>query len=472
MRRPTSLRARTTLLASALVAVMLGVAGWALVGVLSGSLQSAKDDLSRARATELAGQVRDGTLDDPVVDIGEDGVAQVVDADGRVLASSSGLAGAPAVVTVDGVGTSPRLVPLDGVQDDTETESYRAWGLRADGPGGPVAIVVGDSLESVDEATSALRKGLLVGVPLLVALMAAGTWVIVSRSLRPVERIRSEVSTLSSSDLSRRVPVPPTRDELERLAVTMNEMLGRVEDGVLRQREFVADASHELQSPLTSLRTQLEVIRAHPGADWSTAASDLLADTLRMERLVRDLLALARQDAGLEAARRGLVDLDVVLTEELRRVRTTTSVDVRALRVDASPVRGDPDDLARLLRNLLENAVAHAATRVTVTLRSQEQAVLEVADDGPGIPEDQRERVFERFARVEGDRARTESALTGTGLGLAIARGVAVRHDGRLVVADVPGPGATFVLTLPLAGVPETSVPEAQASEAGAQQKP
>jgi signal transduction histidine kinase len=470
---PRSLRARTTLLATTLVALLLGIAGWALVAVLEGSLQNAKDDLSRARAIELATQVRDGTLAPRVVDVGDDGVAQVVDAQGRVLAASSGLQGAGPVVTVARTSGTLRLVQLHGVQDDADTEDYRAWAVRTDGPDGPVAVVVGDSLESVDEATAALRRGLLVGVPVLVALMAGGTWWVVSRSLRPVERIRAEVAALSAADLHRRVPVPPTRDELARLATTMNEMLGRLEQGSLRQQEFVADASHELQSPLASLRTQLEVVRAHPDEDWSTAADDLLADTVRMERLVRDLLALACDDAGRPAADHGLVDLDVLLTEEVRRARATSSVPIEASEVAAAPVRGDPDELARLLRNLLDNAVAHATSAVQVTLRCEGDerdgwAVVEVTDDGPGVPADQAERVFERFARVEGDRTRAEHAVSGTGLGLAIARGTAVRHGGTLELSLHPGPGATFVLRLPPAqAVTQAS---AQASEAGAQQ--
>jgi signal transduction histidine kinase len=458
---PRSLRARTTLLATTLAALLLGTAGWALVAVLEQSLQDAKDDLSRARAAELAAQAADGTLAPRVVDVGDDGVAQVVDARGRVLAASSGLQGAGPVVTVAGTAGTLRLVQLEGVQDDTDTEDYRAWEVRADGPDGPVAVVVGDSLESVDEATTALRRGLLVGVPVLVALMAAGTWWVVSRSLRPVERIRTEVSAISGSDLHLRVAVPPTRDEIARLATTMNEMLQRLEQGVLRQHEFVADASHELQSPLASLRTRLEVARAHPEEDWSTAADDLLADTLRMESLVRDLLAVAREDGARRPAGDALVDLDVVLAEEVRRARATSSVPVETTELAAAPVRGDRDDLARLLRNLLDNAVTHARSTVRVALRSDGgTAVVEVADDGPGVPDDQAERVFERFARVEGDRTRAEHAVSGTGLGLAIARGTAVRHGGTLELAARTGPGATFVLRLPVA----------QASEAGAQQ--
>ena len=389
---PRSLRARTTLLATSLVALLLGIAGWALVAVLEQSLQDAKDDLSRARATGLATQAADGTLAPPVVAVGDDGVAQVVDARGRVLAASSGLQGAGPVVTVAGTSSTLRLVQLEGVQDDSDTEDYRAWEVRAEGSDGPVAVVVGDSLESVDEATAALRRGLLVGVPVLVALMAAGTWWVVSRSLRPVERIRAEVSAISGSDLHRRVPVPPSRDELARLAATMNEMLRRLEQGVLRQQEFVADASHELQSPLASLRTQLEVVRAHPDEDWSAAADDLLADTLRMERLVRDLLAVAREDAARPPAEHGLVDLDVVLAEEVRRARATSPVPIEVSEVAAAPVRGDPDELARLLRNLLDNAVAHATSRVRVALRSELGAAeVEVTDDGPGVPADQAE---------------------------------------------------------------------------------
>ena len=451
-RRPRSLRARTTLLASGLAAVLLGLAGWGLLETLDRSLTDGSDDLSRARAAELARQVHDGTLPRRIVDLGDNGVAQVVSSDGRVLASSVGLQGSGPIVSVDDVSSTPSLRVLHGVKDDNETESYRTWAVSAYGPDGAAAVLVGDSLESVDEATAAVRRGLLVGVPLLVVLMAAGTWVIVSRSLRPVERIRAEVATLSEQELERRIAVPETRDEVERLAVTMNEMLARLQESAVRQRDFVADASHELQSPLTSLRTQLEVARAHPEQDWSAAAEDLLTDTLRMERLVRDLLVLARYDEAGDPVRTELVDLDVVLDEEVRRVRAAGPVRVELGQVDAAPVRGRPDDLARLLRNVLENATTHAASGVSVVLRaSDDEAVVEVTDDGPGIPPDQRERVFERFARVDGDRARSVAG-GGTGLGLAIARTIAERHGGQLVVADVPT-GARLVLTVPLAHV-------------------
>ncbi len=194
-------------------------------------------------------------------------------------------------------------------------------------------------------------------------------WVVVGRALHPVEGIRSEVAAISHRELDRRVPVPPTDDEVSRLAETMNSMLARLETAAEQQRDFVANASHDLQSPLASFRTQLEVALAHPEAtDWPTTAAALHDEGDRMERLVRDLLFLAREDAGDTQRRQQLVDLDDVVLEESARVRASGTTVVDTSRVTAAPVRGNRDDLARLVRNLLENARDHAEGLIDVTL--------------------------------------------------------------------------------------------------------
>jgi signal transduction histidine kinase len=243
--------------------------------------------------------------------------------------------------------------------------------------------------------------------------------------------------------------VPPVDDEVGRLATTMNRMLDRIESSSRRQRDFVADASHELQSPLAAVRAQLEVALTHPsGTDWSTLAKDLLSDSEQMERLVRDLLFLAREDDASVVRREELVDLDDVVLEEVARLRGHGAVPVDATAVSAAPVRGDPDELRRLVRNLLGNAVTYAGTTVTVGLTTVgAHARLEVRDDGPGVPTGDRDRIFDRFFRA--DTARTRGS-GGTGLGLAIARSVATRHGGTLVLAGSEH-GACFVLELPAA---------------------
>jgi signal transduction histidine kinase len=295
-----------------------------------------------------------------------------------------------------------------------------------------VRIYVGTSPERVTEAARALQGGLLVGVPTVVAALAAVTSLLVGRSLRPVERIRAEVAEISTGEPARRVPVPATGDEIQRLGDTMNQMLERLADGHRREREFVGDVSHELLSPLASLRTQLEVAAATPDTtEWPELVRDLGDEVLGMERLVQDLLFLAREDAGAAPVPIDLVDLDDLVLQEVRRLRPPAGITVDTSDVSAAPVRGVPDDLGRLVRNLLENAAKHARSRVTAGLRLADgRAVLTVADDGPGIPSDLRERVFERFVRGGSARERRDGA--GAGLGLPIARAIAVRHGGTL----------------------------------------
>jgi signal transduction histidine kinase len=314
-------------------------------------------------------------------------------------------------------------------------------------PGGPVHVYVGTSLESVSETVSLLRRTLLAGLPALLALLALSIWVVIGRALRPVEAIRSEVATISARALDRRVPVPDSHDEVSRLAATMNAMLDRLEDSARRQRRFVADASHELHSPLAALRSQLEVALADPtGTDWPATARSLVADEERMERLVRDLLFLARHDESAHGARFEAVDLDDVVLEEVARLRATHVRRVDTAGVSAAPVRGRRDDLARLVRNLLANALEHATSRVWVEVASSGGAVrMAVGDDGPGVPAADRDRVFDRFYRADAARSPDGS---GTGLGLAIARTIAEQHGGRLTLADTET-GALFVVCLP-----------------------
>lgn len=482
----TSVRARTTALAALVVAVTLAVGAIVLLSTLEHSLTSNRDALSRARAVDLANQVITGTLPRVLTDIGEDFVGQVVAADGTVLAASSGILGQPAISTVAEATSTPTLRTLRDVPDDEETEDYRVWVLRAATDSGPVTILVGASLESVNEAVGTLRQALLVGVPVMLALLALATRVLVGRALRPVEDIRAEVAAITDRELDRRVPTPATSDEIGRLARTMNEMLDRLESAAARQQEFVADASHELQSPLAAFRVQLEVAMAHPDdVDWATLTRDLLADSDRMERLVRDLLFLAQEDAGSDPPRTDPVDLDVIVIDEVARLRQRAPLRFDTSNVSAAPLQGNRDDLARLVRNLLDNAAVHAGSQVTVELSASPSSTrLAICDDGPGVPVEHRERVFERFTRVEGARAREPAGTSndtrhvgtsddtglvassgGTGLGLAIARVIAERHGGSIGIETSPrfDSGACLVVELPLR---PTNVPREEPSRA------
>jgi signal transduction histidine kinase len=453
MPRWRSVRVRTTVLATLLVAATLVLASTMLVLTLQRSLTSGRDEVSQALAVDLAHDVEAGTLVTPIP-VGEDAMAQVVAPDGRVLAASVSLAGAAPVSDVAPDPGAFERVLLHGVPDDNEHETYRVWALATPSADGLVRVYVGSSPESTQEAVRALRRGLLIGVPAVLVVLAAATSLLVGRALRPVEAIRVEVAAMSPAEPGRRVPVPDTGDEIQRLATTMNAMLRRLDDGHRREREFVADASHELLSPLASFRTQLEVAAANPATtDSPGLVADLLADSDRMERLVRDLLFLAREDegGGDDVSSLPLLDLDTIVLEEVRRLRVPPGVTVDTSAVSAAPVRGRSEELSRLVRNLVENAVEHATTRVDLELTSGSGVELLVADDGPGIPGELQGRVFERFARAGTERAHVgESRRSGggTGLGLPIALTIAHRHGGDIVL-DSDSSGTRMRVTLP-----------------------
>jgi len=436
-----SVRLRIAVLAALLTTIAIAGAAAVLVTTLRASLISSSDDSSLSRGRDLVASHANGLLTDPITSVSEDGVAQVVADDGTVVAASENITGAARLSDVV-PGDEPVKLILRDAPDDDETEDYRVWAVRGDG----VTAYVGTSLESVTEIVLDLTRFLIIGLPLLVILFAAGTWLMVGRTLRPVEDIRKAAATISHRRLDRRVPSPPSNDEIGRLARTMNEMLGRLEDAANRERDFVGNASHELRSPLAAFRTQLEVAAAHPdGVDWPSLATDLLADGNRMEGLVQDLLFLARED-GEDTRPQTPVDLDDVVLEEVSRMRSTCPADVRAEGVSAAPVLGHREDLARLVRNLLDNACAYATKHVDVSLVTNDGRVeLTVADDGPGIEAEDRPRIFDRFYRADPVRNRHTS---GTGLGLAIAASVAEAHGGSIDVRD-GGPGARFVVSLP-----------------------
>jgi signal transduction histidine kinase len=286
-------------------------------------------------------------------------------------------------------------------------------------------------------------------IPLAVVLTALVAWLAAGRALRPVEAIRRELGEVSGSQLGRRVPVPPSGDEVARLAVTTNTTLERLQHAHEQQERFVADASHELRSPLANLRAGLEVALKHTDrVDWPAVARRSLLDVQRLQRITADLLQLAADPAGTSAPTE-VVDLADVVAEQVAEYAVGPGGPaVRSIVDGPARVPGEPVQLERLLRNLLDNAVRHAHSSVTVHLgRTADEVVLEVADDGPGIPVLDRERVFDRFARLDDARARDAG---GSGLGLTLARDIATRHGGSLRVED-SATGARLVARLPAA---------------------
>ncbi|MFJ9467242.1 sensor histidine kinase [Streptomyces caniferus] len=467
-----SVRARAAAGATVVVALALIAAGTAVLLVLRGNLQDQAGLQAEVAAREVAAQIATGTPydkldlpdgeDHPVVVAGDGGRVLAVGEDVRAVDGKpvGGPQRGPASVGPgapgedddeddDRSGLAPGEVDgdvdhRDGTADvDGKTADYRFAVVEAkDTRGGEATVRAGAALAPEQEAVGSVRTAMLIGLPLLLVVVAGVTWLVTRRALRPVEGIRGEMAAITAStDLSRRVPVPSSQDEVGRLARTTNETLAALETSVERQRRFVADASHELRSPIASLRTQLEVGVAHPELLDVPGAVE---DTVRLQRLAADLLLLARLDAG-ERPAEARVDLAAMVREESSQ-RVADRIPVQVGELAAGEVAGSRGQLARVLGNLLDNAQRHAAASVRVAVvREAEWAVLRVEDDGPGVPEAERERIFERFVRLDDARARDDG---GAGLGLAIARDVAERHGGSLAVRA----GSVFELRLPVAG--------------------
>ena len=308
-------------------------------------------------------------------------------------------------------------------------------------------MLVARALVDVLDTTKAITRLLIFGLPVMVAVVALTTWFAVGRALAPVEAIRREVDEISAAQLHRRVPQPKADDEIGRLAATMNRMLERLESARNSQRRFVSDASHELRSPITTIRQHAEVALAHPDRMTAQELADVvLAEQQRMQSLVEDLLLLARADEHVPLSR-APVDLDDLAFEEGHRLRSTTSKRVDTSGVGAARVQGDADALRRVVRNLGENAARHASSRVDIALADLgDDVVLTVDDDGPGIPESERERVLQRFVRLDEARSRDDG---GSGLGLSIVDEVVRAHGGSMSITQSPLGGARIQVTLP-----------------------
>jgi signal transduction histidine kinase len=442
-RPPGTVRVRTTLAALLVVGVAMVVGGVMLVAVLRDALTGEVLAVARIRATEVAADLETGAAPEALaVGEAEDLLVQIIDERGRVLASSRNVQGLPPVARLR-PGASARIdVPIDN-------DHFLAVAAAATTPQGRrLTVVAARVVDIVGESTRIVSLLLAVGLPVLLLVVAATTWKVVGWALAPVEAIRREVDEISAVELHRRVPDLAGDDEVARLARTMNRMLGRLQRAHQRQRRFVADASHELRSPVASIRQHAEVAVAHPDRTTTVElAATVLAEDLRIERLVEDLLLLARADEHALPARRRQVDLDDLVFDEARRLRDATCLRIEVGEVSAGRVDGDAEGLRRVLRNLGDNAARHASSRISFALGERDgTAVLVVDDDGPGIPEADRERVLERFVRLDDARARDAG---GSGLGLAIVAELVAAHGGTVALAGGPLGGARVEVSLP-----------------------
>lgn len=445
-----SVRLRTALAAAGVFALVYAVTAAIGIALLRNSLIDEVDRSIETRALDIEIQTADEEVV-PFVGAGLDPstAAAVVDVDGVVLSSTDDLDGGRLVElyrTNDGP-FDVSFPELDSVQGSA---SMRGIAIRVEESDDflETFVFVAASTDAVDRTVRGATVAALVAGPVLVLVVGILVWVMAGRALRPVERIRREVESIGGDELDRRVPEPDTGDEIAALAATMNTMLDRIERATDQQRRFAADASHELRSPLASIASQIDVELAHPGqADWPATAAAVRGEADRMQALVDDLLLLARSDAGATPGTRSPVALDDVVLDAVARVGATSGVPITADPVERVDVVGDAGQLHRLLTNLLVNARRHARGRVVVALRAGGQgAVVTVDDDGPGIAAADRERVFERFVRLDEARSRDDG---GSGLGLALCREITRLHGGTIRLGDSDLGGARFVVTLP-----------------------
>ncbi|MFK3980728.1 ATP-binding protein [Micromonospora sp. NPDC050397] len=439
------------------LAAGLAVGGVLLVAALGYALERTVDTEAFKTADAVAILANENALPDPLPVAGAEVRVQVIDARSRITAASIN---ADRLVPMLDRDQLARTGDRNGIYVPGRqlglTGPVRVVAVPAGPPEDPKTVLVAKSMTDVTHSLKLVRTVLTVGFPLLLVLLAVVAWRVIGATLRPVEALRAGAEEITGGARPGQLPVPASHDEIHRLAVTLNGMLDRLESARVRQRAFVADAAHELRSPLANMRTQLEVAQHLGGrTDWPLVAEDLLADTKRLSRLVDDLLLLARADDGVPRPRRAVSD-------PVELVELSTGV---AQRYPSPPVRvapaagpawtaGDPDGLGRVLANLLDNAVRHAASEVVLTVLAPDPAdpgfhLVAVSDDGPGIRPADRDRVFDRFTRL--DDARTRDA-GGAGLGLAIVRELVRREGGTVRLADSDtggGPGLRVEVRLP-----------------------
>jgi signal transduction histidine kinase len=444
-RHGLSLRARLMAVGVTGVAVALALGSLVLYAVLTFTVNRTVDDGAFATARAVAAMVDNHTVPDPLPVSGSQ-IVQVVDTSGAVDAASLGADRLTPLLRPPELAKAlaGERISVPGARAGL-AGTLRVIAVPAGTSSAPPSIIVAVPVTDIEASQRVLRNTLLVTYPPLVVIMALIAWRVIGWTLRPVETLRSGAARISGSDQDERLAVPESADEIHALALTLNDMLDRLAAARGRQRAFVADAAHELRSPLASMRTQLEVAQ-HLGEGGELYA-DLLADVARLSTLVEDLLLLARAggNAGHPSLRESL---------DVRALLVATAEWYAGARVPVS-VTGGPavfatansEELRRVLANLVDNAVRHARSTVTLAVRAEGgRAVLTVVDDGPGIAAGERERVFERFARLDDARDRDAG---GTGLGLAIVRELLARSDGSISLQDNPsGPGLTAVVHL------------------------
>lgn len=441
-----SLRLRLTALATAFVVAVL-LAGSTLLFVLQRGQQASNVDRSlQERAETVEALVAVGDLPDSFTADDDDRGVQVVDANGTVVIASANLIGQGPVAELSASTeeTIRTIKPFPLGEDP-----FRVLSRRVVANGDVFVVHVAESTDDLDDAGESLLTTLAFAVPALSLLFAGMTWWLVGRTLRPVDAMRAEVDSISDARELRQIAHPGRDDEIGRLARTLNQMLARLHTSGEQQRQFVADAAHELRTPLTRIRTTVDVDLAQPdSAVPARTNAEVRAESIGLQRLIDDLLHLARSDDGSADAARSVLDFDdLVMAEINEQRRSTPDVSIDATAVSGCEIEGDEAQLRRAVQNLLANAGRHARSAIAVTLTNNgDEVLLMVDDDGPGVPPDKREVIFNRFSRL--DEARTADS-GGAGLGLAITRDIVGRHGGTITCDESPKGGARFVAVFP-----------------------
>ena len=412
---------------------------------LGAGLRAQYDTIASTRSTGGSGG------GEPVL-ASRDRVEQILDGRGRVVESSPE-AGARPVISAATRRAALRGSVFTNVRVGREQEPFRVLARSASIGGRTRVVVVATSLEPTREAVRRARDALVLGGFLAVFVAGFGGWLLAGAALRPVDRLRRKAADISMHDLTARLPVPSTHDEIATLASTMNQLLADLQGALTRDRAFVADASHELRTPLAVLRTELELAdRPHRTTEeLRDAIAHALFETDRLVRLANQLLFLARHDAEQNVqltagSVRVLLD-EAVSSARDRAARSGVTLDFAS--GEDVEARVDRDLLRRAVDNLLENALnaSSAGGVVTVGLRTEAKtAVVEVRDSGRGFPTDFLPHAFDRFRRADDSRARSAG---GTGLGLAIVQAAAHAHGGTAEVANAPAGGAIATIRIP-----------------------
>jgi signal transduction histidine kinase len=492
--RRRGLRARVTLIAALGLLVALVAGDLLLLNTLRVSLTRSVDDTARSGATEVAALINADRLPDPVPVAAGTITIQVLGPSGRIInvsADADRLVPMVPPAQAAALADSDSAILVHGAPFDMPS-LLRVAVVRADGGDLVIAAI---PYSSAADSLQVVAHGLIFGTPVLFIVFVGATWLAVGSTLRPIDRIRRGAARVTGTGVPADLPVPEARDEVRSLALTLNDMLSRLSSAQQRQRSLVSDTAHELRSPIASIRTQLEVALDHPaGQDWASTARDVLADTLRLSRLTEDLLLLARLDEQADHGDMGrsgepldvgelawavvarYADSPVPVTVAPRETDGITQAEGAHGTADAAvdadlvgcdplqaaarwPVRGNRDRLDRMLVNLIDNASRYAKSSVTVSVgQSGSWVELAVTDDGPGIPESDRERAFDRFARLDDARTRCDDDA-GAGLGLAIVRATAQSHAGTAHLESAPdsASGLRAVVRLPVAAEPPPS---------------